>query len=129
MGVIAGAYYYIPKITGRMYNERLGQWHFWLTMIGFNITFMSQFFLGIAGMPRRIPDYALQFTHLNVVSSIGSFILGFAQLVFAYNLIQVWRRTGHQVTGRVWEGASGLEFELPSPPPYHSFTVQPQISD
>ena len=129
MGVIAGAYYYLPKITGRMYNERLGRWHFWLTMIGFNITFRSQFFLGIAGMPRRIPDYALQFTNLNMISSLGSFVLGFGQLVFAYNLILVWRRRGAPVTGQVWEGASGLEFELPSPPPYHSFTVQPQISD
>ncbi|MHB8392570.1 MAG: cytochrome c oxidase subunit I, partial [Acidobacteriaceae bacterium] len=91
------------------------------------ITFMPQFFLGIAGMPRRIPDYALQFASLNMVSSLGAFVLGSAQLLFVYNVIRTVRHVGAKATGRVWEGASGLEFTLSSPPPYHSFSVQPMV--
>ncbi len=127
MGVIAASYYYLPKITGRMYNETAGKLHFWLTMIGFNITFMSQFFLGIAGMPRRIPDYALQFANLNMVSSIGAFILGAAQLLLIYNVIYCWRGAGKKVSAGVWEGSKGLEFMLPSPPPYHTFETRPVV--
>ena len=127
MGIIAATYYYLPKITGRMYNETLGKWHFWQTMIGFNLTFIPQFFLGIAGMPRRIPDYALQFAHLNMLSSIGAYILGSAQLVLVYNLILVLRGVGKKATAQVWEGAQGLEFTVPSPPPYHTFETQPVI--
>jgi cytochrome c oxidase subunit I len=124
MGVIAGAYYWLPKITGYMYSERVGKWHFWLTMLGFNITFMAQFFLGVAGMPRRIPDYALQFTTLNMVSSIGAFILGASQLLLVYNIVAACRGKGRRASNQVWEGAQGLEFTLSSPPPYHSFTEQ-----
>ncbi len=127
MGVFAAAYYYLPKVTGRMYSETLGRWHFWLTLLGFNVTFMPQFFLGVAGMPRRIPDYALQFTHLNMLSSTGAFILGAAQLLFLYNTIRSARGAGAKATARVWEGARGLEFTLPSPPPFHTFTIQPVI--
>ena len=127
MGVIAAAYYYLPKVTGRMYNETLGKWHFWLTVIGFNITFMSQFFLGTAGMPRRIPDYALQFADLNMVSSIGAFILGASQLLFVYNVFRTCLGSGAKATDRVWEGAKGLEFDVSSPPPHHTFTQQPVI--
>ena len=128
MGVIAAAYYYLPKITGRMYDERLGQWHFWLTMIGFNITFMAQFFVGLAGMPRRIPDYALQFADLNMISSLGAFVLGASQLLFVYNVAKTWRGAGKKASDQVWEGARGLEFTVSSPPPYHTFTDQPVIS-
>ena len=127
MGIIAATYYYLPKITGRMYSETLGKWHFWQTLVGFNLTFIPQFFLGIAGMPRRIPDYALQFAHLNMLSSIGAYILGSAQLLLVYNLIQVMRGVGKKATTQVWEGAQGLEFTLSSPPPYHSFDTQPVI--
>lgn len=128
MGVIGAAYFYLPKITGRMYDERIGQWHFWLTMIGFNITFMPQFFAGIAGMPRRVPDYALQFADFNMVSSIGAFILGASQLLFVYNIVTTWRGTRDKATDRVWEGAQGLEFTVSSPPPYHTFTEQPVVA-
>lgn len=121
MGVIAAAYYYLPKITGRMYSERLGKWHFWLTIVGFNVTFLPQFFLGIAGMPRRIPDYALQFSNLNMLSSIGAFVLGASQLLFVINVIKTSIGHGAKADAQVWDGASGLEFTLSSPPPYHSF--------
>ncbi len=127
MGVIAATYYYLPKITGRMYSEGLARWHFWQTMVGFNITFMAQFFLGIAGMPRRIPDYAIQFSQLNTLSTIGALILGSAQLVFVYNLLKTRTGAGAKASARVWEGARGLEFTVPSPPPFHTFTTPPAI--
>jgi len=128
MGMIAAGYYWLPKMTGHMYSERVGKWHFWLTLIGFNVTFMPQFFLGIAGMPRRIPDYALQFADLNMVSSIGALIVGAAQLLFLYNIVAAGRGWYAPASSRVWEAAEGLEFTLPSPPPHHSFSEQPVIS-
>ncbi len=124
--ILGGTYYWLPKWTGHMYNETLGKWHFWLTTIGFNLTFFPQHFLGLAGMPRRIPDYALQFTPFNQWSTIGAFVLGFAQLIFVYVIIQC-ARGGTRATNKVWEGAEGLEWTLSSPPPYHSFTVAPKI--
>ena len=114
--------------AGRMYSERLGKWHFWLTMIGFNITFMSQFFLGVAGMPRRIPDYALQFAPLNMVSSLGAFLLGASQLLLVYNIARAAAGYGKPATNEVWDGAQGLEFTLPSPPPHHTFEEQPVVT-
>ena len=116
----------MPKWTGHMYNETLGKWHFWLTMIGFNLTFFPQHFLGLAGMPRRIPDYALQFTEFNQWSTVGAFILALAQLLFLYIVIQTIRG-GEKASGRVWEGAEGLEWTVPSPAPYHTFATPPKI--
>lgn len=126
MGAMAGVYFWLPKFTGHMYDEKLGKAHFWLTAISFNLTFMPQFFLGLAGMPRRIPDYALQFTEFNMISSIGAFALGLSQLLFVYIIIKC-ARGGEKASDKVWEGAKGLEFTLPSPPPYHSFTTQPVV--
>src|SRR4029450_11243597 len=82
LSIMGGVYFWLPKWTGRMYSEKLGQLHFWLTAIGFNLTFFVQHFLGLAGMPRRIPDYALQFTEFNAISTVGAFILGLSQLLF-----------------------------------------------
>jgi cytochrome c oxidase subunit 1 len=127
MGVMAGVYYWLPKMTGRMYSETLGKAHFWLTVISFNLTFMPQFFVGLAGMPRRIPDYALQFTEFNVMSSIGAFALGLSQLIFVYNVVTTWRGKGEKATDKVWEGSKGLEWDLSSPPPYHSWDPQPVV--
>jgi cytochrome c oxidase subunit I len=124
--IFAGIYYWLPKWTGHYYNEFLGKLHFWLTVIAVNITFFPMHFLGLAGMPRRIPDYALQFTDFNMIASIGSFILGAAQLIFLYNIIMTIRG-GKKASDKVWEGAHGLEWTLPSPPPYHSFTKPPKI--
>ncbi len=125
--LLAATYYWLPKWTGRMYNETLGQWHFWLSVISVNIAFFPMHFLGLAGMPRRIPDYALQFTNFNMISTIGAFIFGFSQLLFLYNVVMTARGRGQKVSGQVWEGANGLEWTLSSPPPYHSFTVPPQL--
>jgi cytochrome c oxidase subunit 1 len=87
---------------------------------------MPQFFLGLAGMPRRIPDYALQFAEFNAISTVGSFVLGLSQLLFAYN---IWRciKGGDKASDGVWEGTSGLEWQLSSPPPHHSWETQPVI--
>jgi len=124
--IMAGAYYWLPKWTGHMYNETLGKWHFWLSTISVNVLFFPQHFLGLAGMPRRIPDYALQFSDWNMVSSIGGFVFGASQLLFAYIVIQTIRG-GVKATDNVWEGARGLEWTLTSPPPYHSFTEAPVV--
>ncbi|MCK5924366.1 MAG: cytochrome c oxidase subunit 1, partial [Methylococcales bacterium] len=86
--LMAGGYFWIPKWTGKMYDERLARLHFWLSAISVNILFFPQHFLGLAGMPRRIPDYATQFSDWNMVSSIGAFIFGFSQLMFVYIVIK-----------------------------------------
>jgi len=124
--LMAGVYYWLPKWSGRMYSETLGQWHFWLSALSVNFLFMPQHFLGLAGMPRRIPDYALQFSDFNAVSSIGAFIFGVTQLLFLFNVIHTLRH-GAAVSGQVWEGARGLEWTLPSPPPHHTFQSPPKV--
>ena len=125
--LIAAMYYWLPKISGKMYNEALGKWHFWLSVISVNVLFFPQHFLGLAGMPRRIPDYAVQFTDWNMVSSIGGFVFGAAQLLLIPVIISAVKGN-EKATDRVWEGAQGLEFEaLPSPAPYHSFNTPPAI--
>ncbi|HEX5394192.1 MAG TPA: cytochrome c oxidase subunit I [Rhodocyclaceae bacterium] len=126
MAIMGGIYYWLPKWTGHMYDETLGKWHFWLTAIGFNVTFFPMHFLGLAGMPRRIPDYALQFADFNRIASLGAFLLGASQLLFLYMVIKCVRG-GAPAGERPWEGAEGLEWTLSSPPPYHSFTTAPQL--
>ena len=125
--IMAGIYYWLPKWTGHFYNETLGQIHFWLTFIAVNITFFPMHFLGLAGMPRRIPDYALQFTSFNQVATVGVMILGIAQVIFLYNIIATIRKTGKKSTARVWEGADGLEWTVDSPAPLHTFQTPPKI--
>jgi cytochrome c oxidase subunit 1 len=126
-GAIAGAYYWLPKMTGVMYNERLGQCHFWLSVIGVNLTFFPMHFLGLAGMPRRVADYSLQFANFNAIASLGAFLFGFAQVFFLYIIIQSIRGKGKKASSQVWEGAEGLEWTLSSPPPLHSFTTPPKF--
>ena len=124
--IIAGVYYWLPKWTGHMYNEFWGKTHFWLSAIFVNLTFFPQHFLGLAGMPRRIPDYALQFADFNMMSSIGAFGFGASQLIFL-GVVIACARGGQRATARVWEGAEGLEWEVASPAPYHTFTTAPEI--
>jgi cytochrome c oxidase subunit 1 len=128
--LMAAGYFWLPKWTGHMYNEKIGQLHFWLSAISVNILFFPQHFLGLAGMPRRIPDYAVQFADWNMISSIGGFIFGASQLLFLYIVIDTIRGgTGEKVSDEVWEDASkhGLEWTLPSPVPYHTWTIPPSI--
>tara|TARA_B100000959_G_scaffold114527_2_gene120728 strand:- start:4552 stop:6141 length:1590 start_codon:yes stop_codon:yes gene_type:complete len=126
--LMAGAYFWLPKWTGNMYDETLGKLHFWLTFISVNITFFPMHFVGLAGMPRRYPDYALQFADFNAMISVGAFMFGITQLLFLFIVIKTIRG-GKKATPEVWEGAGdlGLEWTLSSPPPHHSFTVQPQV--
>jgi cytochrome c oxidase subunit 1 len=124
--IFAGAYFWLPKWTGHMYDETLGKWHFWLSMIFFNVTFFPMHFLGLAGMPRRVPDYALQFADFNMLASIGAFGFGLAQLLFVWGVIKCVRG-GAKAGDKPWEGADTLEWTLPSPPPYHSFETPPVV--
>jgi cytochrome c oxidase subunit 1 len=95
-------------------------------MVFFNMTFFLMHFLGLAGMPRRIPDYALQFADFNMISSVGAFGFGLAQLLFLYVVVKCIRG-GRRASAQVWEGAQGLEWTLPSPAPHHSFATPPRI--
>ena len=124
--IIAAVYYWLPKWTGKMYNETLGKVHFWMTTIFVNITFFPMHFVGLAGMPRRIPDYAVQFTDFNMIASVGAFGFGLSQLLFVYILFLTLKQP---VTAedKSWEGAEGLEWTLPSPAPYHSFDTPPKV--
>jgi cytochrome c oxidase subunit 1 len=125
-GIIAGVMYWLPKWTGNMYSEGLGKLHFWMTMIGMNLTFFPMHFTGLAGMPRRYSDYPLQFADFNAISSIGAFIFGFSQLILLYLVIKCIKG-GEKATDKVWEGSHGLEWTLPSPAPYHSFNTAPEV--
>ncbi len=128
--IFMAVYYWGPKWSGVMYNERAGQIHFWLSMIGFNLTFFPQFFLGLGGMVRRYADYPLQFTDFNQLSTIGSFIFGLAQVYFAFAVVlPMLRGQGVKAPQRPWDGARGLEWEVPSPPPFHTFETPPRLNE
>ncbi|MBN1378142.1 MAG: cytochrome c oxidase subunit I [Gammaproteobacteria bacterium] len=122
--LIAAVYFWLPKWTGHMYSEALGKWHFWLSAVSLNVTFFPMHFVGLAGMQRRVPDYALQFADFNAISSVGAFIFGTSQLLFLYLVIKCIRG-GPQASARVWEGAHGLEWTVPSPAPAHTFNTVP----
>ncbi len=124
--IIAAAYYWLPKWTGYMYDERLGQLHFWCSLISVNLLFFPMHFVGLAGMPRRIPDYALQFADFNAFISVGGFLFGLSQLIFVWVIVQC-ARGGEKATAQVWEGAEGLEWQVPSPAPYHTFDTPPEV--
>jgi cytochrome c oxidase subunit I len=123
--IFAGMYYWFPKMTGRMYNERLGQLHFWLTFIGFNLTFFPMHIIGTEGMPRRVADYAPRFAGANMFISIASFGLGASVLVFLYNMITSWR-SGEIAPANPWRGMT-LEWQVSSPPPVFNFDEIPQV--
>ena len=124
--IFAAVYYWLPKWCGNMYDESLGKAHFWLSFVGLNITFFPMHFVGLAGMPRRIPDYALQFADFNMIASMGAFLFGFSQVFFLFIVIKTIRG-GKKATDEVWENPEGLEWTVPSPAPYHTFTTPPPI--
>jgi cytochrome c oxidase subunit 1 len=128
-GVFTAFYYWIPKISGYMYSEWMGKVHFWMFFIGTNLTFFPQHFLGLAGMPRRIPDYPDVYAGFNYWSSIGSYIAGVGAIWFLIVVAEMFvkkRKAGNNPWG---EGAKTLEWTLPSPPPFHTFEQQPVITD
>ena len=125
--LMAATYYWLPKWTGNMYDETLGKWHFWISTVFVNVLFFPMHFVGLAGMPRRIPDYSLQFADWNMIATIGAFGFGFSQLMFVYIIVKCVRG-GEKATDEVWEGARGLEWTVASPAPYHTFETAPDIS-
>ena len=123
----AAVYYWLPKWSGRMYSETMGKTHFWISFIGFNLTFFPQHFVGLAGMPRRIPDYNLIFADWNMVSSIGAMIYGASQVLFLFNVVRTIVAGKPTTEAKTWDGAQGLEWTVPSPAPYHTFSVPPEF--
>ncbi|MCW2773077.1 MAG: Cytochrome-c oxidase [Nocardioides sp.] len=126
--MFAGFYFWWPKMTGRMLDERLGKLHFWLLFIGFHTTFLVQHWLGVEGMPRRYADYLPDdgFTTLNQVSTIGAFLLGASTLPFLYN-VYVSRRAPLVNTDDPWGWGRSLEWATSCPPPRHNFVTIPRI--
>src|SRR5690606_23121417 len=125
--LFAGAHYWVPKWTGRLYREKLGKLHFWSTLISFNVTFFPMLCLGLAGMPRRYADYAAQFTTFHQVATIGAFWFGLSQLLFLWAILRCYRGKGEVAAAKPWEGAEGLEWTVPSPAPFHTFTTPPEV--
>jgi cytochrome c oxidase subunit I len=125
--IVGAIYFWLPKWSGRMYDQRLARIQFWISIVAVNVTFFPQFFLGLAGMPRRIPDYALQFADFNMLSSLGAWVFGGAQLLFLYIVLKTVFAGQRTAEPRIWDGATGLEWTLPSPAPYHSFATPPVV--
>jgi len=126
--MFAGFYYWAPKWTGVMYSEARGKIHFWWSLISFNVTFFPMHFLGLAGMPRRYADYPMQFADFNAVASVGGFFFGFAQVYFFFAIVlPMMRGQGAKASQRPWDGAEGLEWEVPSPAPFHTFENPPKL--
>ncbi|MFF1462265.1 cytochrome c oxidase subunit I [Streptomyces sp. NPDC058330] len=125
----AGFYFWWPKFTGRMLDERLGKMHFWTLFVGFQLTFLVQHWLGEQGMPRRYADYlaADGFTALNTISSVGAFLLGLSTLPFLYNLWKTHRHGEKVTTDDPWGWGRSLEWATSCPPPRHNFHALPRI--
>ena len=128
--IFAGIYFYLPKMSGRMYPEWAGKLHFWAMFIGANLTFFPQHFLGRQGMPRRYIDYPEAFAYWNLWSSIGAF-LSFASFVFFLGvMLYTLTRGARSTAANPWnEFADTLEWTLPSPPPEHTFEILPKQED
>jgi cytochrome c oxidase subunit 1 len=125
--MFSGFYFWWPKMTGKMLNETLGKLHFWSLFIGFHTTFLVQHWLGAEGMPRRYADYAKQFAGLNMVSSIGAFILGGSTLFFVYNVYRTARWAPRVAVDDPWGFGNSLEWATSCPPPRHNFIAIPRI--
>ncbi|WP_182357825.1 cytochrome c oxidase subunit I [Tomitella gaofuii] len=125
----AGIYFWFPKMTGRMLDERLGKWHFWATFVGFHGTFLVQHYLGNEGMPRRYVDYLASdgFTTLNTVSTIFAFVLGASTLPFLWNVFKSYRYGEVVTVDDPWGYGNSLEWATSCPPPRHNFTELPRI--
>jgi len=126
-GIFAGWYYWFPKITGYMYSDVLGKIHFWISFVAANVIFFPHHFLGLAGMPRRVADYPDAFKDWNFISSIGAYAFAAGMLVFFANMLLALLRREAAGANPWGEGATTLEWALPSPPPFHQFDTLPLI--
>jgi cytochrome c oxidase subunit 1 len=128
MGLFAGIYYYFPKLTGRMLNETLGQWHFWLNLVGSNPAFFPMHFSGMLGMPRRVYTYDANqgWDTFNLMSTVGAIIVGVASLILAVNIL-ISRKRGAVAGNDPWGGGT-LEWSIPSPPPVYNFAHIPRVT-
>ena len=126
-GLTAGAYYWWPKMFGRLLDEKMGKAHFWLMFVGMNLTFFPMHFLGLNGMPRRVYTYpeGLGFEFWNQVQTVGSFIIAVSFLIFIVNIIKTWM-AGRNAPADPWHGAT-LEWSIPSPPQEFNFPTLPQV--
>ncbi|MFG3440595.1 cytochrome c oxidase subunit I [Nonomuraea sp. NPDC047897] len=127
--MFAGFYFWWPKFTGKMLDDRLGKIQFWLLFIGFHTTFLVQHWLGVLGFPRRYADYSEidGFTDLNMISSVGAFVLGASTLPFFYNVWKTWRTAPKVTVDDPWGFGGSLEWATSCPPPRHNFTSLPRI--
>jgi cytochrome c oxidase subunit 1 len=127
--MFAGFYFWWPKMTGRMLDDRLGKLHFWLLFVGFHTTFLVQHWLGAEGMPRRYSDYLASdnFTRLNEISTVGSFILGSSTLIFLWNVYKTWKTAPKVEVDDPWGWGASLEWATSCPPPRHNFVSIPRI--
>ena len=123
--IFAGIYFWFPKMTGRMYNERLAKIHFWTTFVAFNATFFPMHLIGVQGMPRRVASYEDRFGDWNLFISISSFVLGASFLIFVYNMIVSWK-SGPLAEANPWRSMT-LEWQVSSPPPVFNFDEIPQV--
>ena len=127
--MFAGFYFWWPKLTGRMLDERLGKIHFWMLFVGFHLTFLIQHLLGMQGMPRRYADYMVEdgFARANEISSVGAFLLGASTLVFLWNVWVTWRRAPLVTVDKTLGYGASLEWATTCPPPRHNFASIPRI--
>jgi cytochrome c oxidase subunit 1 len=123
--IFAGFYYWFPKMTGRMFDDRLGKLHFWLTFVFFNLTFAPMHLIGMEGMPRRVAEYAQKFATWNLLISISSWMLGLSTLIFIYNVVASWHH-GPRAAANPWRALT-LEWQVSSPPPIFNFDVVPTV--
>jgi len=127
--MFAGFYYWFPKMSGRMHSEMLSHVHFWTFFIGVNVIFFPQHFLGMQGMPRRYPDYPVAYQFWHEISTYGYYIMAFSMIFFFVNIAYALM-AGRKAEANPWgEGATTLEWTLPSPPPFHQFETLPVITD
>jgi cytochrome c oxidase subunit 1 len=125
--LFAGFYYWVPKWTGHMIDERRGRFHFWNSLVWVNVTFFPMHFLGLAGMPRRYADYPAQFSNFNALTSIGALLFGLSQVYWLLFVLLPVIRGGANAGAKPWEGAEGLEWTVPSPAPFHTFESPPVV--
>jgi cytochrome c oxidase subunit 1 len=124
-GFVAGAYYWFPKVTGRMYNETMGKVHFWWMFVAYNATFIPMFWVGVHGMNRRVAEYQPALADANLFISVAAFVLAASFLLFTYNLARSWAR-GPVASANPW-GARTLEWQTSSPPPLENFDQPPEV--